>query len=61
VRWCLAREKYQCLQNEKESKITHKVQVDTRKIISESRVKYSVSVSTIYYGLPCARPVLYLI
>jgi hypothetical protein len=52
VRGCLARKKYRCLQNEKESKDTRKVQRDTRKTISESRVclpefyaKYSVSSS----------------
>ncbi|XP_062187269.1 myosin-1-like isoform X2 [Phragmites australis] len=38
IRGCLARKKYKCLQNEKESQFTsNKVQGDTRKNISEAR------------------------
>ncbi|KAL6856068.1 hypothetical protein ACP4OV_018870 [Aristida adscensionis] len=39
VRGCLARKKYKCLQNEKESKVSHnKVQGDARKNVPESRL-----------------------
>ncbi|GJN11366.1 hypothetical protein PR202_ga29552 [Eleusine coracana subsp. coracana] len=38
TRGCLARKKYQCLQNEKESTVIRKVQGNTRKTVSDSRV-----------------------
>ncbi|EER99532.2 hypothetical protein BDA96_02G355500 [Sorghum bicolor] len=44
MRGCLARRKYKCLQNEKESKASHNiVQGDTRKTNSESRVCHEMN------------------
>ncbi|CAL5062174.1 unnamed protein product [Urochloa decumbens] len=44
MRGCLARRKYKCLQNEKESKASHnKVQGDMRKNISESRMGHEMN------------------